>query len=102
MLIGYAIYIFDRYVQRPDNLEHLSLAEFAVRFGTVSHPGWDEEDGDEELRETHNEPLRFIKLRDNTRMRIRHKHAALRTRYYTLNSDKESYYYSLLVCHLPF
>ena len=94
--------IFDRYVQRPDDLENLSLAEFAVRFETVSHPAWNEDDGDEELRETHNEPLRFIKLRDNTRMRIRNKHAVLRTRYYTLNSDKESYYYSLLVCHLPF
>lgn len=35
-------------------------------------------------------------------MRIRNMHAVLRTRYYTLNSDKESYYYSLLVCHLPF
>lgn len=35
-------------------------------------------------------------------MRIRNKHAVLRTRYYTLDSDKESYDYSLLVCHLPF
>ncbi|XP_022817720.1 uncharacterized protein LOC111350390 isoform X1 [Spodoptera litura] len=94
--------IFDRYVQRPDDLENLSLAEFAVRFETVSHPAWNEEDGDEELRETHSEPLRFIKLRDNTRMRIRNRLAVLRTRYFTINSDKESYYYSLLVCHLPF
>lgn len=35
-------------------------------------------------------------------MRIRNKPAVLRTRYYTLNSDKEAYYYSLLVCHIPF
>uniref|UniRef100_A0A2A4JST8 ATP-dependent DNA helicase n=1 Tax=Heliothis virescens TaxID=7102 RepID=A0A2A4JST8_HELVI len=35
-------------------------------------------------------------------MRIRNKAAVLRTRYYTLNSDKEAYYYSLIVCHVPF
>lgn len=81
--------VFDRYIQRPDDLENLSLAEFAVRFETVSHLAWNEEDGDEELREIDNVPARLIKLRDNTKMHIRNKVAVLRTRYYTLNSDKE-------------
>ncbi|KAL0868792.1 hypothetical protein ABMA27_008224 [Loxostege sticticalis] len=35
-------------------------------------------------------------------MRVRNKPAVLRTRYYTLNSDKDGYYYSLIVCHIPF
>ncbi|CAB3226547.1 unnamed protein product [Arctia plantaginis] len=94
--------IFDRYVLRPDELEDLSLAEFAVRFETVSNLIWNEDDGDEELRSEDVTPARFIRLRDNTRMRIRNKSAVLRTRYFTLNSDKEAYYYSLLVCHVPF
>ncbi|CAH2107700.1 unnamed protein product [Euphydryas editha] len=35
-------------------------------------------------------------------MRVRNRPAVLRTRYYTINSDKEAYYYSLIVCHVPF
>ncbi|CAH2090902.1 unnamed protein product [Euphydryas editha] len=35
-------------------------------------------------------------------MRVRNRPAVLRTRYYTINSDKEAYYYSLIVCHIPF
>ncbi|KAG5894350.1 hypothetical protein JTB14_031911 [Gonioctena quinquepunctata] len=35
-------------------------------------------------------------------MRVRNKPAVLRTRYYTLNSDKDGYYYSMIVCHIPF
>lgn len=41
--------IFDRYIQRPDDLEDLSVAEFAVRYETVSGTAWTEEDGDVEL-----------------------------------------------------
>ncbi|KAI8431936.1 hypothetical protein MSG28_004473 [Choristoneura fumiferana] len=32
--------IFDRYQQRPDDLEEISLAEFAVRYETVSSTLW--------------------------------------------------------------
>ena len=99
-----AIYnnIFDRYVLRPDELENISLAEFAVRYETVCSSKWSDEDGDIEMRYVENQPLRYIRLRDKSRMRIRNKPAVLRTRYYTLNSDKEAYYYNLLVCHIPF
>ncbi|XP_047025515.1 uncharacterized protein LOC124634135 [Helicoverpa zea] len=94
--------IFDRYILRPDELEQLSLAEFAVRFESISNSSWNEDNGDEELRREDVSPARYIRLRDNTRMRIRNKSAVLRTRYFTLSSDKEAYYYSLLVCHVPF
>ncbi|KAF6214546.1 hypothetical protein GE061_009289 [Apolygus lucorum] len=95
--------IFDRYIKRPDYLEELSLAEFAVRYETMAGSEWSEEDGDHELRNYEDTiPQRFITLRDRTRMRIRHKPAVLRTRYYTLNSDREGFYYSLIVCHVPF
>ncbi|XP_076393046.1 uncharacterized protein LOC143266003 [Megachile rotundata] len=96
--------IFDRYAKRPDSLENLSLAEFAVRYETVSSGMWTEEDGDAELRNDDEETSRsrFIKLKDNTRMRIRNKAAVLRHRYYTLNSDREGYFYNLIVCHIPF
>ncbi|CAG9094543.1 unnamed protein product [Plutella xylostella] len=95
--------IFDRYVLRPDELENISLAEFAVRYETVSSSTWaNDEDGDIEMRHVENQRLRYITLRDNSRMRIRNKPAVLRTRYYTLNSDKEAYFYNLLVCHIPF
>lgn len=97
--------IFDRYVQRPDNLEDLSLAEFAVRYETVSSTRWTEEDCDIELNEDVSAESfnnKYIKLKDNTRMRIRNTAAVLRTRYYTLNSDREGYFYNLVVCHIPF
>ncbi|CAH0718086.1 unnamed protein product, partial [Brenthis ino] len=94
--------IFDRYVLRPNELEDLSLAEFAVRFETISNSIWSEENGDAELRDEEITPVSFIRLRDNTRMRVRNRPAVLRTRYYTINSDKEAYYYSLIVCHIPF
>ncbi|KAF6209325.1 hypothetical protein GE061_015072 [Apolygus lucorum] len=95
--------IFDRYIKRPDYLEELSLAEFAVRYETMAGSVWSEEDGDHELRNYEDTiPQRFITLRDRTRMRIRNKPAVLRTRYYTLNSDREGFYYSLIVCHVPF
>ncbi|XP_076397900.1 uncharacterized protein LOC143266155 [Megachile rotundata] len=96
--------IFDRYAKRPDSLENLSLAEFAVRYETVASGMWTEEDGDAELRNDDEETSRsrFIKLKDNTPMRIRNKAAVLRHRYYTLNSDREGYFYNLIVCHIPF
>lgn len=82
--------IFDRYAERPERLEHLSLTEFAVRYERVSGAVWNEDDGDAELAVNFDDVLpKFITLRDNTRMRIRSKAAVLRTRYYTLNSDKE-------------
>ncbi|XP_034839859.2 ATP-dependent DNA helicase pif1-like [Maniola hyperantus] len=55
-----AIYnnIFDRYVLRPDELENISLAEFAVRYETVSSSTWADDDGDIEMRLVENQPLR--------------------------------------------
>ncbi|CAH2090989.1 unnamed protein product [Euphydryas editha] len=43
--------IFDRCVLRPNELENLSLAEFAVRFEIVSNTTWSEDNGDAELRD---------------------------------------------------
>ena len=65
--------IFDRYTLRPDELEDLSLAEFAVGFENVSNLAWSEEDGDGELRQDDIIQPKFIRLRDNTRMRIKKK-----------------------------
>ncbi|KAF9822901.1 hypothetical protein SFRURICE_010430 [Spodoptera frugiperda] len=84
--------IFDRYVLRPYELEDCMYVNVQ----------WSEDDGDAELMNQDVTPTRYIKLIDNTRMRIRNRAAVLRTRYYTLNSDKEVYYYSLIVCHVPF
>ncbi|KAF9817320.1 hypothetical protein SFRURICE_010779 [Spodoptera frugiperda] len=96
------IYVLARYQLRPDDLEGISLAEFAVRYETVSSAFWNDDDGDIELRDHESESTRYIRLRDNSRMRIRNQAAVLRTRYYTLNSDREGFYYSLIVCHIPF
>lgn len=43
-----------------------------------------------------------MQLKNNMRMRLRTRSAVLRTRYYTLNSDREGYFYNLIVCHIPF
>jgi len=97
--------IFDRSnnIERSDELNDLSLAEFAVRYKSVSGKVWTKDDGNIELNENvQEESLRYITLRNRIRMRIRSKPAVLRTRYYTLNSDREGYFYSLIVCHIPF
>lgn len=54
------------------------------------------------MRDEEEQSCRYITLRDNTRMRIRNKPAFLRHCYYTLNSDREGFYYNLVVCHKPF
>ncbi|CAH1645765.1 unnamed protein product [Spodoptera littoralis] len=87
---------------RPDCLENLSLAEFAVRYENVSGLTYTEDDGDSELREQDVQTVRYITLRDNTKMRIRNKAAVLRHRYFTLNSDRDGFYYNLIVLHIPF
>ncbi|KAH9632989.1 hypothetical protein HF086_000349 [Spodoptera exigua] len=52
---------------RPNQLEDLSLAVFAVRYETVSSTIWSEDGGDAELREEDNiTTVRYIKLLDNT------------------------------------
>lgn len=97
--------IFDRYQLRPDDLEGVSLAGFAVRYETISNIKFNEDDGDIELRQEDNEVARYIRLRDNMPMHIRIKPVILRHRYYTLNSlnsDRGGFYYNLIVLHIPF
>lgn len=92
--------IFDKYQLRPpDELEEISLAEFAVRYENMSNS---EDDGDNELHEQEPETAGFITMRDNSRMRVRTKSAILRHRYFTLNSDHDGFYYNLIVLHIPF
>lgn len=43
--------IFDRYILRPDELENISLAAFAVRYETTSNVIWSEDNGDSKLME---------------------------------------------------
>ncbi|GBO99406.1 hypothetical protein EVAR_616_1 [Eumeta japonica] len=68
--------MFNRYQQKPDDLELISLAEFAVRHETVSNTFWDNDNGDIELRDQVNESTKYIRLRDNTRKRIRNQAVA--------------------------
>ncbi|KAF9413330.1 hypothetical protein HW555_008411 [Spodoptera exigua] len=98
--------IFDRYIQRPTNLEHLSLAEFAVNYEHTSRFVNDEENGDteayEDLEEGTETTRNSIRLLNGSIMKRRRKPAILRTRYYTQTGDREGYFYSYLVAHVPF
>lgn len=94
--------IFDKYEERPDELEGISLAEFAVRYESIGGVLWSEDEGDIELQERDNEERRLITLRNKTKMRVRNKPAILRHRYYTITSDRDNFFYSLLVLHVPF
>lgn len=101
--------IFDRYVCRPRDLENLSLGEFAVWYDVVTkQPNYiddDEQDMDayEDQQGNTNDQHQYITLLDNAgRMKKRKRPAILRTRYFTLASNPEAYYYSLLVVHIPF
>lgn len=98
--------IFDRYTQRPTNLERLSLAEFAINYEHATRPVSDEDDGDAEAYDQIEEGAESgpitIRLLNGNIMRKRRKPAILRTRYYTQMGDREGYFYSYLVAHVPF
>ncbi|KAI8423307.1 hypothetical protein MSG28_014329 [Choristoneura fumiferana] len=98
--------IFDKYVQRPDSLEHLSLAEFAVNYEHVTRSTDNEDDGDAEAYDNVEEGVEAapttIRLLNGSVMKKRTKPAILRTRYYTQMGDREGYFYSYLVAHVPF
>jgi len=96
--------IFDRYCLRPENLDDLSLAEFSVTYEYVSRFNNYEEDGDIEVYDEENDvvPTKYIRLQDGTRMKRRTRPAVLKTRYYTQISNREAYFYSYLVAHVPF
>ncbi|KAL4718106.1 hypothetical protein ACJJTC_002398 [Scirpophaga incertulas] len=96
--------IFDRYTQRPTNLENLSLAEFAVNYEHTSRAANNEEDGDLEAYaeledgESSRTTIRFL---NGNVMKKRRRPAILRTRYYTQMGDR-GYFYNYLVAHVPF
>ncbi|PZC79192.1 hypothetical protein B5X24_HaOG216756 [Helicoverpa armigera] len=98
--------IFDRYVQRPRNLEHLSLAEFSINYEHTSRFVNDEENGDEEAYADLDEGVETaqttIRLLNGSMMKKRRRPAILRTRYYTQTGDRQGYFYSYLVAHVPF
>lgn len=99
--------IFDRYEHRPNELENLSLGEFATKYETTTrHLTPNEDDGNADAyndEEESNSRSRYITLLDNMgKMKERSQPAILRTRYFTPASDAEGYYYSLLVTHIPF
>jgi len=98
--------IFDRYCLRPENLNDFSLAEFAVTYEYVSRFDNYEEDGDIEVyNNDENDNIiqtKYICLQDGTKMKLRTRPAVLRTRYYTQTSNREAYFYSYLVAHVPF
>lgn len=76
--------IFDRYIQRPTYLEHLSLAEFAVNYEHTTRPISDEEDGEVEAYEEPEEGAETrqmtTRLLNGNIMKKRRKPAILRTR----------------------
>ncbi|CAH2096670.1 unnamed protein product [Euphydryas editha] len=92
---------------RSHSLEHLSLGEFAVWYDVVSTRAidFDEDQQDADAYDTHNDEVanvQYIILLDNVgRMKKRSRPAILRTRYFTLASDPEAYYYSLILTHVP-
>lgn len=99
--------VFDRYVNRPLNLEHTSLGEFAIWYEVASiRNDVEDDEQDADVYDTHREGLqnrRLITLLDNMgRMRKRTRPAILQTRYFTLASNPEAYYYSLMITHIPF
>ena len=95
--------IFDHYENRPENLIELSLIEFAVRYKTVSGIIFDEESRDEEMQYQENiSRSSCITLKNGKRMRQRMRAAVLRHRYYTIDGDRAAFFYSLIVCHVPF
>ncbi|KAF9798928.1 hypothetical protein SFRURICE_019710 [Spodoptera frugiperda] len=81
--------------------------EFAIWYEIVSSKvDVDEDQQDIDAYESHieNVPVSScITLLDNLgRMRKRTRPAILRTRYFTLASDPEAHYYSLILTHIPF
>lgn len=94
--------IFQCYCLRPEYLNDLSLAEFAVTYEYTSRFDNYEEDGDIDAYGENNVTIRtaYIRLQDGTKMKQRTRPAILR--YYTQTTNREAYFYSYLVAHVPF
>ena len=71
-----------------------------MKNSTTFRENIDSSDSEEELRQ---EPQTYITLLNGKgKMKARKTAAVLRTRYFSQISNKEDYYYGLLVCHIPF
>lgn len=102
--------IIDRYELRPDELEEMSLAEFAMEYQTYYKKKnddvvIDEENGDCEFIEDENliSNAKIIKLKDGKGyIKKRTRSAVFRSRYFSLIDNRSNYFYGLLLLHLPF
>lgn len=97
--------IFDRYINRPDSLENISISEFVVGYENVTkRKDADEDDGDADVYDNDllQADVRYIGLKNGLRMQKRSRNAVLRSRYVTQTGNREGYFYSYLVAHVPF
>lgn len=110
---GFCNNLFDRYEKRHDyhsdfNFETMTVCEFAMLFEAYYKKTQvfdDDENGDEEIhRDISSSKIKnkLITLKDNTKMRARNQPAVLSFPHFNLSKDRENYYYSMLVQHIPF
>ena len=114
---GFCNNIIDRYEKRPTthqhyNFEQMTLSQFAMIFeayyprkSTIDNDN-DDDDGDGDAdaysEQTPERKSRLITLTDNSKMIIRTRPAVLRFPYFNISRDRDNYYYSLVLQHLPF
>lgn len=103
--------IFNRYEKRPlthenYDFENMSLLQFATLFEPFYNRSKrieDDNEGDKEACDvTETTHGKLITLIDNSKMRVGTRPAVLRCPYFDMSKDREAYFYSLLVQHLPF
>jgi hypothetical protein len=117
--------IFEKYEKRPIELEEICLAEFATKWRILPKNATkqeklnqDDQDNDALLNENENnldedsenkcnntefgKNKIFYLIGSTIPIKLRKNEAILKTPMFSLNDDKEQYYYSLLVLYLPF
>ncbi|XP_061391279.1 uncharacterized protein LOC133326674 [Musca vetustissima] len=102
----YAVGILEHYIQRPDELEDLCLADFAANYkysrtrrNNASTGDYEEHDDHEENSE---QTLRIFQLKDNSGfIQEKVKPHVIRYRRYNVNTHKSDYFRELMMLFYP-
>jgi hypothetical protein len=101
--------IYDKYCNRPDELNDICLYEFVTEYSINyvkkqedEDPLGDEMDVEDETSQNVDQNKYFIKGSSNIIVSKRKKLAALKSPYINIVEEEDEYYYSLMLLYLPF
>jgi len=97
--------IFDKYTNRPIQLENLCLHHFASYWKVVVKKKLNFDDDNEDLNNEINEEMEQLSyklINSNLEIKKRKKPAVVKTPHISVSDNASEYYYSLLLLYVPF